>query len=46
MRLFICCNSINFQNNLGDEGAKLIAKAIGANYKLDKLVELYLRKIL
>ena len=32
-------------NIIGDEGAKLIAKAIGANYKLGTLTKLYLRKL-
>ena len=32
-------------NIIGDEGAKLIAKAIGANYKLGTLTTLQLRKL-
>ena len=32
-------------NIIGDEGAKLIAKAIGANYKLGTFKTLYLRKL-
>ena len=32
-------------NIIGDEGAKLIAKAIGANYKLGTLTTLHLRKL-
>ena len=32
-------------NIIGDEGAKLIAKAIGVNYKLGTLTTLHLRKL-
>ena len=32
-------------NIIGDEGAKIIAKAIGANYKLGSLIDLSLRKL-